>query len=308
MELFEEKLIRGSVHPYIGMEAIAVGVCAALGPDDYITSTHRGHGHCVAKGLDLKPDDGRDHRPRGRLLPRARRQHAHHRDRAGDARRGRDRRRLVRDRRRRRARPAPAGQATPSSSASSATAPRTRGSCTRPATSAAVLDAQVVFVCENNEWAISTPASASTKVVEHRRPRRRLRLPRRDRGRQRRRSRCAPRPTRRVARARAGEGPTLIEAKSYRDHRRTRPRPRPTCALPRSSMRGGRATRSCVSRASSPRTGSRARRLEEIEEQARARRRRCRRVRARLAAARSGGGGRGRLRAERVEHASGQLS
>jgi acetoin:2,6-dichlorophenolindophenol oxidoreductase subunit alpha len=54
MELFEEKLIRGSVHPYIGMEAIAVGVCAALRPDDFITSTHRGHGHCVAKGLDLR--------------------------------------------------------------------------------------------------------------------------------------------------------------------------------------------------------------------------------------------------------------
>ena len=54
MELFEEKLIRGSVHPYVGMEAIAVGACAALGPDDYITSTHRGHGHCVAKGLDLR--------------------------------------------------------------------------------------------------------------------------------------------------------------------------------------------------------------------------------------------------------------
>jgi pyruvate dehydrogenase E1 component alpha subunit len=53
MELFEEKQIRGSVHPYIGMEAIAVGVCAALGPDDFITSTHRGHGHCIAKGLDL---------------------------------------------------------------------------------------------------------------------------------------------------------------------------------------------------------------------------------------------------------------
>lgn len=52
MDLFEEKQIRGSVHPYIGMEAIAVGVCAALRPDDYITSTHRGHGHCVAKGVD----------------------------------------------------------------------------------------------------------------------------------------------------------------------------------------------------------------------------------------------------------------
>ena len=54
MELFEEKLIRGSVHPYIGMKAIAVGVCSALGREDYITSTHRGHGHCIAKGLDLR--------------------------------------------------------------------------------------------------------------------------------------------------------------------------------------------------------------------------------------------------------------
>jgi TPP-dependent pyruvate/acetoin dehydrogenase alpha subunit len=53
LELFEERLIRGSVHPYIGMEAIAVGVCAGLGPDDYVTSTHRGHGHCIARGLDL---------------------------------------------------------------------------------------------------------------------------------------------------------------------------------------------------------------------------------------------------------------
>ena len=54
MALFEEKLIRGSVHPYIGMEAVAVGACSVLGPGDYITSTHRGHGHCVAKGLDLR--------------------------------------------------------------------------------------------------------------------------------------------------------------------------------------------------------------------------------------------------------------
>src|SRR5262249_60721833 len=54
MQLFQEKLIRGSVHPYTGMEAIAVGVCSALRTDDYITSTHRGHGHSIAKGLDLK--------------------------------------------------------------------------------------------------------------------------------------------------------------------------------------------------------------------------------------------------------------
>ena len=53
LDLFEEKLVRGSAHPYIGMEAIAVGVCSALEPQDFITSTHRGHGHCIAKGLEL---------------------------------------------------------------------------------------------------------------------------------------------------------------------------------------------------------------------------------------------------------------
>ena len=55
IKLFMEGLIRGSTHAYIGMEAVAVGACAALRLDDYITSTHRGHGHCIAKGgrLDL---------------------------------------------------------------------------------------------------------------------------------------------------------------------------------------------------------------------------------------------------------------
>jgi pyruvate dehydrogenase E1 component alpha subunit len=42
------------VHCYIGEEAVAVGVCAALDGDDQIISTHRGHGHCIAKGADLK--------------------------------------------------------------------------------------------------------------------------------------------------------------------------------------------------------------------------------------------------------------
>ena len=46
--------IYGVVHCYIGEEAVAVGVCAALEPDDQIISTHRGHGHCIAKGADLK--------------------------------------------------------------------------------------------------------------------------------------------------------------------------------------------------------------------------------------------------------------
>jgi pyruvate dehydrogenase E1 component alpha subunit len=53
-QLFTQNLIPGTMHLYIGEEAIAVGVCAALTPTDYITSTHRGHGHCIAKGASLK--------------------------------------------------------------------------------------------------------------------------------------------------------------------------------------------------------------------------------------------------------------
>jgi TPP-dependent pyruvate/acetoin dehydrogenase alpha subunit len=45
--------IYGVVHCYIGEEAVAVGVCSALGQGDRIISTHRGHGHCIAKGADL---------------------------------------------------------------------------------------------------------------------------------------------------------------------------------------------------------------------------------------------------------------
>jgi TPP-dependent pyruvate/acetoin dehydrogenase alpha subunit len=48
--LFQENMIRGTTHMYTGEEAIAVGACSALNKDDYITSTHRGHGHCLAKG------------------------------------------------------------------------------------------------------------------------------------------------------------------------------------------------------------------------------------------------------------------
>jgi TPP-dependent pyruvate/acetoin dehydrogenase alpha subunit len=50
IDLFQEGKIRGSTHTYIGMEGCGVGACSALRPDDYITSTHRGHGHCIAKG------------------------------------------------------------------------------------------------------------------------------------------------------------------------------------------------------------------------------------------------------------------
>ncbi|MDE3112284.1 MAG: thiamine pyrophosphate-dependent dehydrogenase E1 component subunit alpha [Chloroflexota bacterium] len=52
-QLFGENKIWGTIHSYAGEEAIAAGVCAHLRDDDWITSTHRGHGHCIAKRADL---------------------------------------------------------------------------------------------------------------------------------------------------------------------------------------------------------------------------------------------------------------
>src|SRR5579864_209223 len=52
-DLYTRALMPGLAHLYIGEEACAVGICEALHNDDYITSTHRGHGHCVAKGAAL---------------------------------------------------------------------------------------------------------------------------------------------------------------------------------------------------------------------------------------------------------------
>ncbi len=51
--LFARGLMHGTMHLSIGQEASAVGACAALEETDFITSTHRGHGHCIAKGADL---------------------------------------------------------------------------------------------------------------------------------------------------------------------------------------------------------------------------------------------------------------
>ena len=52
-DLYTTARMPGLAHLYIGEEAVAVGVCAALRRDDYITSTHRGHGHCLAKGASV---------------------------------------------------------------------------------------------------------------------------------------------------------------------------------------------------------------------------------------------------------------
>jgi len=49
-DLYTRAIMPGLAHLYIGEEAVAVGICEALRTDDYVTSTHRGHGHCLAKG------------------------------------------------------------------------------------------------------------------------------------------------------------------------------------------------------------------------------------------------------------------
>lgn len=53
-QLLANGKLRGACHLYIGMEAVAAGACSALRPDDYITSTHRGHGHIISKGGRLE--------------------------------------------------------------------------------------------------------------------------------------------------------------------------------------------------------------------------------------------------------------
>ena len=53
-DLYRSAKMPGLAHLYIGEEAVAVGICEALHRDDYITSTHRGHGHCLAKGAEIE--------------------------------------------------------------------------------------------------------------------------------------------------------------------------------------------------------------------------------------------------------------
>ena len=214
MVLFEQKFIRGSVHPYTGMEAIAVGVCGALSESDYITSTHRGHGHSIAKGLDLKLMMAEiTGRATGYCGGKGGSMHItamRHGMLGADA--------IV------------AGSVAIATGAAYALRLQGRESVVvsffgdgaanqgvlhEAANLASVLKAPVIFVCENNQWAISMPIQDAINVED-----------------------IAIRAEgygfpgevvdgndvlavrevaeRAVARARDGQGPTLIEAKTYR--------------------------------------------------------------------------------------------
>ena len=75
-EMFSRGLLHGTMHLSIGQEASAAGACLALDKEDLITSTHRGHGHCLGKGADLQ-NVCRATRERRWLLQRSRRINAY---------------------------------------------------------------------------------------------------------------------------------------------------------------------------------------------------------------------------------------
>jgi pyruvate dehydrogenase E1 component alpha subunit len=213
-ELFDEGLIHGPVHSYAGMEAIAVGVCSGLGPEDLITSTHRGHGHCIAKGLDL-----------GRMMAEILgREDGYCRGHGGSMHiTAIDKGMLGAD-------AIVAGSTAIAVGAGHGLRLQGKDGVTvcffgdgaanqgilhEAFNLAAVLDAAVVFVCENNQWAISTPISAVTRVDDiavraagYGFPG--LVVDGNDVLAVREAAGAA------VDRARSGMGPTLIEAKSYR--------------------------------------------------------------------------------------------
>ena len=49
-----QRSLRGALHLSVGQEGVPTGICAHLSDDDYLASTHRGHGHCIAKGVDVR--------------------------------------------------------------------------------------------------------------------------------------------------------------------------------------------------------------------------------------------------------------
>ena len=213
-EIYRSGVMPGFIHLYVGQEAVAAGVCAHLGPRDYATSTHRGHGHALAQGVPMNELFAEIWgRPRGCNGGRGGSMHIYE--------------------------PACGFLGTNGIvaagiplAAGAALAARLRGE-SQVAVSffgdgavnncafhegvnlAAVWDLPVVFVCENNLYATETPLSAATRNID-----------------------IASRGAayglpgvavdgndvtavyeaagRAVSRARAGEGPTLIECRTYR--------------------------------------------------------------------------------------------
>ncbi|OGO35475.1 MAG: hypothetical protein A2147_04735 [Chloroflexi bacterium RBG_16_57_8] len=216
LDLYKAGSVRGTSHPYMGMEAVAVGSCAAIGPDDYVTSTHRGHGHCLAKGLDPG-------RMMAELLGRA---DGYCKGKGGSMHVACPALGLL-------GADAVVG-ASPPIAGGAALAARLMGEdrvvlCYfgdgasnegvffEALNLAVVLKLPIIFICENNLWALTTPVGATTSVADIATRADGFGLPGLVVDGQ---DALAVYQVAReaVERARAGGGPTLIECKTYRFH------------------------------------------------------------------------------------------
>ncbi len=222
--LYMQGRIPSTLHLYIGQEAVATGVCANLRPDDYLTSTHRPHGHAIAKGVTLRSIMAELYgKATGCCQGKGGSMHV------GDIRVGMF--------------PAIAIVAGGIPIAAGAALALKRLGTDRVAVSffgdgatnegafhegvnmAAIWDLPVIFICENNLYAASTPFSAAFKVksIVERAPAYGLPAEQVDGNDVMAVYAAAGRA---VARARAGQGPTLLECLTYRQcgHSRSDPR------------------------------------------------------------------------------------
>jgi TPP-dependent pyruvate/acetoin dehydrogenase alpha subunit len=222
--LFLQGRIPSTLHLYIGQEAVAVGVCAHLRRDDYLTSTHRPHGHAIAKGVSLKSIMAELHgKVTGCCKGKGGSMHV------GDIRVGMF--------------PAIAivGGGIPIAAGAALAAKRlgtdrvavsffgegatAEGAFHEGVNMAAIWDLPVIFVCENNLYAASTPFATTFKIkhIVERAPAYGLPAEQVDGNDVLAVYAAAGRA---VARARAGGGPTLLECLTYRQcgHSRSDPR------------------------------------------------------------------------------------
>ena len=227
--LFTKNLVRGSTHLCHGQEAVAVGAARALRAGDTMTCTYRGHGAVLAMGAPLDATFAEIlGRETGLCRGKGGSMHltdvsvgaygsfaivgAHLPIANGTA-----------------LRRAASAATTRSACASSATARRTSAPSTRRSTSQRSGSCRSIFVCENNLYGEYSPLAGDDAGRAARRPRRRLRDARRCGSTATTCSACDGGRRRGRTRARAGEGPTLIEALTYR-HAATRAPTRPRTA------------------------------------------------------------------------------
>ena len=161
VDLVNANEIAGVTHEYVGQEAVAAGVCAALRADDVITSTHRGPRARDREGRRRPADDGRAARPRRRAEPRARRLDARRRPR-----RSASTARTASSPRARRSPPAQRGRPADGTDRVAVTffgdGGANQGVLHETMNLAALWRLPVVFVCENNGYAVTLPQERST--------------------------------------------------------------------------------------------------------------------------------------------------